>query len=107
MTPDSGTAPLVTPLAKQIMSGTTPYRSAAKAWPRRPKAVITSSKMSRMPLFARYFAQAVEVAFRRGDATRGSGYRLDDDGGDGFGAVQRDEAQQLVSQLGAPFRLAD
>ena len=60
-----------------------------------------------MPWSVVYFAQAVEVAFGRGDATRGPGDRLHDDGGNGFGAVQRDEAQQLVGKLCPPFRLAD
>ena len=49
ITAPMGTAALVRPLAQVIMSGTTPKRSAAVAAPSRPKAVITSSKMRRMP----------------------------------------------------------
>ena len=52
ITPPMGTVPDVTPLANVIMSGSTPYRSAAKLVPMRPNAVITSSKISRMPCFA-------------------------------------------------------
>ena len=46
-----GITPLVSPLAVVIMSGITPKCSAAKAEPRRPKPVMTSSKISRMPCF--------------------------------------------------------
>ncbi|MNR06939.1 hypothetical protein D3C85_1230390 [compost metagenome] len=44
-----GMAPLVSPLAQVIRSGMTSNSWAAKAEPRRPKPVITSSKISRMP----------------------------------------------------------
>jgi hypothetical protein len=44
-----GTAPLVTPLASVIRSGITPKVCAPNGWPVRPKPVITSSKISRMP----------------------------------------------------------
>ena len=44
-----GTAPLLRPFAVVIRSGTTPKRCAAKASPTRPKPVITSSTMNRMP----------------------------------------------------------
>ena len=44
-----GTTPLVSPLAQVIMSGITPYRSAANGVPDRPNPVITSSKISRIP----------------------------------------------------------
>ena len=44
-----GTQPLVSPLASVIRSGVTPNSSAANGEPVRPKPVITSSKMRRMP----------------------------------------------------------
>ena len=44
-----GTLPFVRPLATVIRSGVTPKCVAAKGEPRRPKPVMTSSKMSRMP----------------------------------------------------------
>ncbi len=44
-----GTQPLVRPLATVIRSGVTPKVCAANGWPVRPKPVMTSSKMSRMP----------------------------------------------------------
>ena len=51
-------------------------------------------------------AQLLEVALgRRQDAGRAR-HRLDDDGGDGRGIVQVDEAGQLVGQVRAPLRLA-
>jgi hypothetical protein len=49
ITPPSGCAPLVTCLAKVMMSGVTPKASAPVMAPQRPKAVMTSSKISRMP----------------------------------------------------------
>jgi hypothetical protein len=48
-TPPIGTVALEMPLATVIRSGMTPNFSAAKLAPRRPKPVITSSKISRMP----------------------------------------------------------
>ncbi len=47
-----GTAPLVRPLAQVMMSGVTPNSCAANAEPVRPKPVITSSKISRMPCWS-------------------------------------------------------
>ena len=44
-----GTQPLVMPLASVIRSGVTPKVVAAKGVPVRPKPVMTSSKISRMP----------------------------------------------------------
>ncbi len=44
-----GTAPLVMPLATVIRSGVTLKCVAANGEPRRPKPVMTSSKISRMP----------------------------------------------------------
>ena len=44
-----GTAPLVRPLASVMMSGFTPKVCEANASPVRPKAVITSSKISSSP----------------------------------------------------------
>ncbi|MNL21598.1 hypothetical protein D3C87_1428990 [compost metagenome] len=44
-----GTAALLMALAMVIRSGVTLKRSAAVAAPRRPNAVMTSSKISKMP----------------------------------------------------------
>jgi len=49
MTAPMGTAALFMALATLIMSGLTPKKSAAKGVPRRPKPVMTSSKISRTP----------------------------------------------------------
>jgi hypothetical protein len=54
----------------------------AKAEPRRPKPVITSSKISRMPCLVADLAQPLEVALGGHQHAGGAGDRLDDDGGD-------------------------
>ena len=54
----------------------------------------------------RDLAQLLEVALGRRQAAGGAGHRLDDDGGDGGGVVQVDEAGQLVGQVRAPLGLA-
>jgi hypothetical protein len=46
-----GITPFVRPLAQVIMSGITSKWSAAKGAPSRPKPVMTSSKIRRMPCF--------------------------------------------------------
>jgi hypothetical protein len=51
-------------------------------------------------------AQALQVALGRDQHAGRSRHRFDDDGGDGRGVVQRDDAFQLVGQFGAVFRLA-
>ena len=57
-------------------------------------------------MLGRDLAQLLEIALgRRQDAGRAR-HRLDDDGGDGGGVVQIDEAGQLVGQMRAPLRLA-
>ena len=48
-TPPTGTYPLLTPLAKVMRSGTTPWSSNANQRPVRPNPAITSSRMSTMP----------------------------------------------------------
>ncbi|MNW19635.1 hypothetical protein D3C71_2197120 [compost metagenome] len=48
ITAPSGIAPLVICLAALMMSGVTPKYSAPLQVPKRPKAVITSSKISRI-----------------------------------------------------------
>jgi hypothetical protein len=49
MTPPSGTYPEFTPFAKVMRSGTTSQCSAANHLPVRPKPVMTSSRMRRIP----------------------------------------------------------
>ena len=49
-------------------------------------------------------AQALQVADGRQDHPGRSGDGLDDDRGDGGGVVQRDQALQLVGEMGAPLR---
>ena len=51
-------------------------------------------------------AQPLEIALGRRQHAGRAGHRLDDDGGDGGGAVQIDEPLQLVGELRAVFRLA-
>ena len=47
-------------------------------------------------------AQTLQVALWRHQATVGTGNRLDDASGDGLGAVQVDEALQVVGELNTP-----
>ena len=51
-------------------------------------------------------AQPLQIALGRRQHAGRAGHRLDDDGGDGRGVVQRDDAFELVGEMRAPFRLA-
>jgi hypothetical protein len=64
--------------------------------------VITSSRT----VLGRDLAQLLEVALGRRDDAGRARHRLDDDGGDGGGIVQGDEAGQLVGEMRAPLGLA-
>ncbi|KAG1542023.1 hypothetical protein G6F50_014155 [Rhizopus delemar] len=57
-------------------------------------------------VLGRDLAQLFQVALGRDQHARGAGHRFDDDGGDGGGVMQRDDAFQLVGQVGAPGGLA-
>ena len=52
-------------------------------------------------------AQALQITLRRRQHAGRGRHRLDDDGRDGRGIVQRDQAVERVGQMRAPFRLAD
>ena len=52
------------------------------------------------------FAQPLQIAFRRRIDADGAGDRLDDDGRDGRGVVQIDDALEFVGQVDAVLRLA-
>src|ERR1019366_3181298 len=52
-------------------------------------------------------AQAFEIAFRRRQHAGRGGDRLDDDGRNGGGVMQRHQPLERVGQMAAPFRLAD
>ena len=66
---------------------------------------MTSSKISRMPCFVGDFAQALQIALRRRQHRGRARHRLDDDGGDGVGAMQRHHPLEIVGELGAMLRL--
>ena len=51
-------------------------------------------------------AQPLQIALRRRQHRGRARHRLDDHGGDGGVAVQRDDALQFVGEMRAPFRLA-
>ena len=48
-------------------------------------------------------AQPLEIALRRRQHAGRSGHRLDDHGGDGVGAVQPDDALELVGEIARPI----
>ena len=50
--------------------------------------------------------QALQIALRRYQHARGAGHRLDDHGGDGVGAMQADQAFEMVRKSGAISGLA-
>src|SRR6266540_3320644 len=95
-----GTLPEVMPLAKVIMSGLTPYRSAETA--------VTGDDLvedEQDAVLVADGAQPRQIALGRGQHAGRSRHRLDDHGGDGRGVVQRDDALELVGQMPAPVRL--
>ena len=51
-------------------------------------------------------AQALQIPLRRNQHAGGAGHGLDDDGGDGARAIERDQVFQRVGALGAPCGLA-
>ena len=51
-------------------------------------------------------AELLEIALRRDEHAGGARHRLDDDRGDGRGVVERDQALEVVGELGAVRRLA-
>ena len=67
---------------------------------------MTSSKISRMPCLSQIARELLEIALGRDQHAGGAGHRLDDHRGDGRGVVQRDEALEIVGELGAVLRLA-
>ena len=78
-------------LATVIRSGVTPKCVAPKGALRRPKPVMTSSKIKQDAVLVADRAQPLEVALG-GSNAGGAGHRLDDHRGDGRGVVQRDQA---------------
>ena len=59
-----------------------------------------------MPCLVQISRSFLQIALRRDQHAGRAGHRLDDDGGDGRGVVQRDDALQLVGELRAMLRLA-
>ncbi len=98
-----GTLPEVMPLAKRDHVGHDAVAlGAAKAWPSRPKPVMTSSKISRMPCLSQMARSRGEVALRRGQHAGRARHRLDDHRRDGRGVVQRHDALELVRRDARP-----
>ena len=50
-------------------------------------------------------AETLEIALRRQNDAGGAGHRLDDDGGDGRGVVQRHQALEIIGEMATPFGL--
>ena len=103
-----GTVPEVTPLAKVIMSGSTPKTSAAKRRAHAPERGDHLVEDEQDAVLLRDLAQALQVALRRDEHAGRAGHGLDDHRGDGGGVVQRDQALELVGEvralLGLPAR---
>ena len=62
---------------------------------------MTSSKISRMPCFVVISRSFLQIALGRDQHAGRAGHRLDDHRRDGRGVVQRDDALELVGELGA------
>ena len=101
-----GCAPFVTAFAIVIMSGVTSKLCAANACPVRPQPVITSSNTSRIPCWSQISRRRFEVPLRRHQHAGGPGDRLDEARRDVLGAVHRDDAREILGQLGAVLALA-
>ena len=69
--------------------------------------MMTSSKISRMPCLSQISRRRLQIALRRRQHAGRTRHRLDDDGGDGRGVVQRDQPVEFVGEMRAPLRLAD
>ena len=80
----------VTPLAKVIMSGRTPKRSAANQVPRRPNAAMTQSTTNSAPARSHSAATRLEVAGRGQVQAAGADHGLDEDRRDALRADARD-----------------
>ena len=84
----------------------TPKRSAAKAWPETAEAGDDLVENQQDAVLGADLAQALQVALGRRQHAGRTGHRLDDDGGDGRGVVQRHQALEIVGQMGAPLGFA-
>ena len=91
-----GWAPFVIALAIVIMSGVTPKDCAAKAWPVRPKPVMTSSNTSKMPFW-------VQISLSQYPSRAGD--RLDEASGDVLGPREGNETLKVFGQLRSMFGL--
>src|SRR5262249_26263729 len=96
MTPPSGWYPLVTALANTSRSGVTFERWMPKAFPRRPKPVMTSSTTSSTSWRAQHAAGRPDPPRRRHDHAAHALHGLRDDGADPLGAFPRDQRFELV-----------
>jgi hypothetical protein len=74
-------------------------------WPKRPKPVITSSKIRRMPRAA-VITQALQIAFRRREDAGGAEHRLDKNRGHRVRIARGQETKEVVGPVGALVRLA-
>ncbi len=106
ITPPIGTVPEVTPLAKVIMSGIDAVALGGEGVAEAAEAGDDLVEDQQDAVLVADLAQALQIALRRRQHAGRARHRLDDDGGDGRGVVQRDDALEFVGEMRAPFRLA-
>ena len=89
--------PLAMPLAKVMMSGSTPQCSMPHHLsPVRPQPVCTSSQMNRPPYLRTMSTAILEVLLRRRDEAAHALDRLGDEGGDLAGGRGLDELLDVL-----------
>ncbi len=100
-----GCAPLVSAFAIVMMSGVTPKALRGERLAGAAEAGDHLVEHEQDAVRVADLAQPLEIALRRHQAAGRAGDRLDEAGGDVLGAVQVDEAQQVVGELGAVLAL--
>ena len=104
ITPPIGTAPEVMPLANVIMSGDHAIAFGGESVAEAAEAGDHFVEDQQNAVAVANRAQLFQITLGRRQHAGRSGHRLDDDGGDGRGAVQRDDALEFVGEVAAPRR---
>ena len=96
-----GCEPLVSPFAIVRMSGVTPKLCAANVWPGAAEAADHFVEHEQDAVRIADLAQPLEISLGRHEAAARPGDRLDEARGDVLGAVEGDEAGEIVGELDA------